>query len=74
MLLVSDRQLLLHDALHAPGHPFEEHDEDVAMELIRRGVVRKHGPPRILYEYCGGKVIYMDPEYEENLKRTDTSP
>jgi hypothetical protein len=50
MLIVSDRQLTLHGIGREAGIPFEEPDEQVAADLIRRGVARRSEPPRIIYE------------------------
>jgi hypothetical protein len=57
MLLVSDRQLTRGMFTHPAGIPFEESDENIAVDLVKRGVARKAEPPRIIYATVRNKSI-----------------
>jgi hypothetical protein len=50
VLLISDRPLLLHGIMRPAGIEFYEPDTAVALELITRGVCRRSGPIKILYQ------------------------
>lgn len=50
MLLVADWDICLHGVLRPASIPFEEDNERVANDLLRRQVVRRAEEPRIIYE------------------------
>lgn len=57
MLLIPNRQLVLHGTLREAGLTFDEPDEMVARDLLQREVCRHGDPPKVQYEVINGVCL-----------------